>query len=66
MRLLREEGHGAGSLRPVTLVPFPSDAMAAAGRRAEAVAVYENNTGQMVDDVRLGGPERHLVDFIEA
>jgi 2-oxoglutarate ferredoxin oxidoreductase subunit alpha len=36
----------------VVAVSF-SDAIAAAARRAQAVAVYENNAGQMLDDVRL-------------
>ena len=64
VRSLREEGHSVGWLRPVTLVPFPSDAVAAAGRRAKAVAVYENNTGQMVDDVRLAVLGAAPVEFI--
>ena len=52
-----------GWVRPVTLVPFPTAAIADAARGPKAVAVYENNTGQMVDDVRLAvlaGP----VEFI--
>ncbi len=52
---LRAEGHAVGSFRPVTLWPFPSDALAAvAGRPTCAqMLVYELNAGQMVDDVRL-------------
>jgi 2-oxoglutarate ferredoxin oxidoreductase subunit alpha len=53
VRSLRADGVRVGWVRPVTLVPFPSDAIAAAARRAKAVAVYENNAGQMLDDVRL-------------
>jgi 2-oxoglutarate/2-oxoacid ferredoxin oxidoreductase subunit alpha len=37
----------------VTLYPFPTEAVAAAASGARAVAVYENNQGQMIDDVRL-------------
>jgi 2-oxoglutarate/2-oxoacid ferredoxin oxidoreductase subunit alpha len=64
VRSLRADGVPVGWLRPVTLVPFPSDAVAAAGRRARAVAVYENNTGQMIDDVRLAVLGAAPVEFI--
>lgn len=50
---LRAEGLPIGFVRPVTLWPFPSRAVAEAAEGAKAVAVYELNTGQMYDDVRL-------------
>ncbi|NUU24576.1 MAG: hypothetical protein HOV68_24185 [Streptomycetaceae bacterium] len=54
VRELREgEGRRIGYVRPVSLVPFPSAAIARAAAGARAVAVYENNQGQMLDDVRL-------------
>jgi 2-oxoglutarate/2-oxoacid ferredoxin oxidoreductase subunit alpha len=55
VRDLRADGHRVGFVRPITLFPFPSAALAAAVATApaRAVAVYENNQGQMVDDVRL-------------
>jgi 2-oxoglutarate/2-oxoacid ferredoxin oxidoreductase subunit alpha len=55
VRDLRADGHRVGFVRPITLFPFPSAALAAAtgAGPARAVAVYENNQGQMVDDVRL-------------
>jgi 2-oxoglutarate ferredoxin oxidoreductase subunit alpha len=46
------------------LVPFPSEVIAAAARNAKAVAVYENNAGQMLDDVRLSVLGDAPVDFI--
>ena len=61
---LRVEGVPVGYVRPVTLVPFPSETIALAGRRTKAVAVYENNTGQMIDDVRLAVLGDAPVDFI--
>ena len=64
VRSLRDEGVRVGWARPVTLVPFPSTALANAVRRAKAVAVYENNTGQMVDDVRLAVLGAAPVEFI--
>jgi 2-oxoglutarate ferredoxin oxidoreductase subunit alpha len=52
-RTLRDEGHRVGWIRPITLVPFPSEVIARVAERTRAVVVYENNRGQMVDDVRL-------------
>jgi 2-oxoglutarate ferredoxin oxidoreductase subunit alpha len=50
---LRAEGERVGYVRPITLLPFPEDAIRQAAAGAQCVAVYENNTGQMYDDVRL-------------
>lgn len=61
---LRAEGLPVGFVRPVTLWPFPAEAVAAAARGAAAVAVYELNTGQMVDDVRLAVLGTRPVHFI--
>jgi 2-oxoglutarate ferredoxin oxidoreductase subunit alpha len=61
---LRAEGARVGFVRPITLLPFPTDAVAHAVDGARLVAVYENNTGQMVDDVRLAVAGRVPVDFI--
>lgn len=64
VRDLRAEGQRVGLVRPITLYPFPSDAVAAAAEGARAVAVYENNQGQMIDDVRLAVLGRAPVRFI--
>jgi 2-oxoglutarate/2-oxoacid ferredoxin oxidoreductase subunit alpha len=61
---LRAEGRRVGFVRPITLLPFPSAAVAAASDGARAVAVYENNQGQMIDDVRLAVLGRAPVTFI--
>jgi 2-oxoglutarate/2-oxoacid ferredoxin oxidoreductase subunit alpha len=50
---LREQGRRVGYVRPITLFPFPDEAVRAAAAGARQVVVYENNQGQMVDDVRL-------------
>lgn len=62
--VLREEGLPVGFVRPITLWPFPSDAVAAAAEGARGVAVFELNYGQMVDDVRLAVNGRVPVEFI--
>jgi len=61
---LREEGVPVGYVRPITLFPFPSAAIAAAAERARVVGVYENSAGQMVDDVRLAVLGAAPVEFI--
>jgi 2-oxoglutarate ferredoxin oxidoreductase subunit alpha len=53
VRELRAEGARVGLFRPVTLWPFPSDALARAAAGARRIAVLEQNAGQMIDDVRL-------------
>ena len=53
VRQLRAAGHRVGLLRPITLWPFPSEALARAAEGVQRVAVLEQNAGQMIDDVRL-------------
>lgn len=64
VRELHDEGVPVGYVRPITLVPFPSEVVASASACARTVAVYENNQGQMVDDVRLAVLGRAPVQFI--
>jgi 2-oxoglutarate ferredoxin oxidoreductase subunit alpha len=64
VRQLRAEGRRVGYVRPVSLWPFPSEAVAAAATGARVVAVLENNAGQMVDDVRLAVLGRAPVESI--
>jgi 2-oxoglutarate ferredoxin oxidoreductase subunit alpha len=49
----RAEGIKVGLIRPITLWPFPTDAIEAACESASAFLVSEFSMGQMVDDVRL-------------
>jgi 2-oxoglutarate ferredoxin oxidoreductase subunit alpha len=53
VRLARGRGLRVGYVRPITLWPFPAPTIAAAAERAQAVAVFELNAGQMVEDVQL-------------
>jgi 2-oxoglutarate ferredoxin oxidoreductase subunit alpha len=61
---LRDGGARVGFLRPITLYPFPDAAVQRAAKNAKLVAVYENNQGQMIDDVRLALEGRVPVRFI--
>ena len=61
---LRAEGEKIGFVRPITLWPFPYDAVATASEGAARVGVFELGAGQMIDDVRLGVLGRAPVTFI--
>jgi 2-oxoisovalerate ferredoxin oxidoreductase alpha subunit len=61
--MARKEGIRAGLFRPITLWPFPADALRNAARRAHMVLVVEMSTGQMVEDVRLTLNGRVDVEF---
>ena len=49
----RDEGISAGLFRPVTLWPFPDEALRRAAQGKRGVLVAEINAGQMIQDVRL-------------
>lgn len=53
MELAREQGIKVGILRPITLWPFPTKAIAAYAERVKGMLVTELNAGQMIEDVRL-------------
>jgi pyruvate/2-oxoacid:ferredoxin oxidoreductase alpha subunit len=59
----RDEGLKVGLLRPITLWPFPSAAIAEAAERTRHLLAVELSTGQMVEDVRLAVEGRTPVHF---
>ncbi len=61
--MLRKEGIRAGLFRPITVWPFPAEALRYASRRAQMVLVVEMSTGQLVEDVRLALDGRVDVEF---
>ena len=64
LELLREEGVKAGLFRPVTLWPFPVDALRKAADHAKAFLTVEMSMGQMVDDVKLATGCKYPVGFV--
>ena len=60
--LAAEKGIKIGIVRPITLWPFPSDAIAKAAEGKKGVLVVELNAGQMVEDVRLAVHDRLPVE----
>jgi pyruvate/2-oxoacid:ferredoxin oxidoreductase alpha subunit len=59
----RAEGMRIGLFRPITLWPFPSEALVQAATRAHRVLVVELSNGQMLEDVRLAVNGKVPVDF---
>ena len=53
MDKLRGQGKRISVFRPISLYPFPYDALREAGDRARQVMSIEMSMGQMVEDVRL-------------
>ncbi|MGI9103190.1 MAG: 3-methyl-2-oxobutanoate dehydrogenase subunit VorB [Terriglobales bacterium] len=59
----RAQGVRAGLFRPITLWPFPSQALAKAASKCKQVLTVEMSTGQMVEDVRLAVNGKVPVDL---
>ena len=53
IEMAQEQGIKIGLLRPITLWPFPSQAIAAYTDKVKGIISVELNAGQMVEDVRL-------------
>lgn len=53
IKKLRGEGHKVGLFRPITLFPFPVEALNRLSGGCKRFVVVELNAGQMVEDVRL-------------
>ena len=51
--LAEEKGIKVGIVRPITLWPFPSEAIARAAEGKKGILCVELNAGQMIEDVRL-------------
>lgn len=60
---LRQDGVRAGAFRPITLWPYPSQALAMGTRNAERVLVFELSNGQMLEDVKLALADRVPIEF---
>ena len=59
----RAQGIKAGLVRPITLWPFPTDAIEATVPTAKKYLTVEMSMGQMVDDVKLVVNGRKPVSF---
>jgi len=63
IKKVREMGLNVGLLRPVTLFPFPKRAILEISRLVKNFLVFEMNTGQMLEDVKLALDGRSNVHF---
>lgn len=60
----RKQGIRIGLIRPITLWPFPYDAIAEISSHVKGIQVVELNAGQMIEDVRLAvGNDMHVAHF---
>ncbi len=53
LQLGREKGIKVGLLRPITLWPYPSEAIAKLADQVKGILAVEMSAGQMVEDVKL-------------
>jgi 2-oxoglutarate ferredoxin oxidoreductase subunit alpha len=60
----RKQGLRVGLLRPITLWPFPTQALRTLAEEGKRFAAVEMSWGQMVEDVRLAVEGRSPVDLI--
>ncbi len=63
IELAAEKGIKVGLLRPLTLYPFPTDAIKRLAEKVEFMLVVEMNAGQMVEDVTLAVNGKVPVNF---
>lgn len=63
MDLLREKGTRIGLFRPITLYPYPYKRLEELAARVKLMLTVELNSGQMVEDVRLGVNGKVPVEF---
>lgn len=60
--IAREKGVRIGIVRPITLWPFPAEAINKAAEGKKGILVVELNAGQMIEDVRLAVHDRLPVE----
>jgi 2-oxoglutarate ferredoxin oxidoreductase subunit alpha len=61
--LIEEENLSVGLIRPISLYPYPYQAVQEAARMAKQVLVVELSMGQMIDDVRLAIKDEKPIHF---
>ena len=61
--MAQDMGLKVGLIRPITLYPFPTEAIFQASLKCKHFLTMELNTGQMVEDVRLSVKPGTQVDF---
>ena len=63
IRTVQASGLKVGLFRPITLWPFPSEAVRELAKKVKYFLVFEMNMGQMIEDVQLALEGRGEVSF---
>ena len=63
VEMARREGLKAGLFRPITLWPFPKQALIESSQKVQKILVVELSNGQMLEDVRLTVNGKVPVEF---
>jgi 2-oxoisovalerate ferredoxin oxidoreductase alpha subunit len=63
VEMARREGLKAGLFRPITLWPFPAQALVETAKKVSKILVVELSNGQMLEDVRLAVNGKVPVEF---
>jgi 2-oxoglutarate ferredoxin oxidoreductase subunit alpha len=63
IKRLRQEGLKVGLIRPITVWPFPEKIIQETAKQMSEFFVFEMNTGQMIEDVRLALQGRGRIHF---
>jgi 2-oxoglutarate ferredoxin oxidoreductase subunit alpha len=63
IKRVREMGMKVGLIRPITLWPFPDHVIQEFSQKVDHFLVFEMNTGQMLEDVKLALNGRGNVHF---
>jgi len=63
IKTVRASGQKVGLLRPITLWPFPNEAIRELAKTVKHYLVFEMNMGQMIEDVQLALEGKGEVSF---
>ena len=63
VNMARDNGMKVGLFRPITLYPYPEEALKQVSQKIHHFFVVELNTGQMVEDVKISIDKGARVDF---
>ena len=63
IKTVRNDGLKVGLLRPITLWPFPAEAVQELAKKVKHYLVFEMNMGQMIEDVQLSLEGKGEVSF---
>jgi 2-oxoglutarate/2-oxoacid ferredoxin oxidoreductase subunit alpha len=62
-QIARDKGYKVGTIRPITVYPFPTKVYEEVAPRVKGILDVEMNAGQMVEDVRLSVNGKTRVEF---